>query len=260
MYNNQNSANTFSEKHILFKNMKGMNFDMERKKKSKNSGVYIAVCSCALIVAIVGYANRLSLKEPEKEKAEELAEVIPSPAPEVKVAEVSQKAEVEEQKTDEEPAKEPEKKVEATPEQKAVVKKEPEVIKFVAPVKGKVIEEYLGDDIVYNEALKDWRSHCGVDFEAELGDEVKTSANGIVEKVFDCEMGRCVIIDHKNGFRTMYANLNEDTKVNEGDEIKVGDTIGTVGNTALGDITDLPHVHFEMMKDGNNINPIEYLN
>ncbi len=218
---------------------------MERKKKKKNGGAYLAICCCALIVAIVGYANRVSLKENEEEKLSDIVDVAPSDT----ITETSQKAEVE--VPDSEIAKES--------EENPVESEKPEVIEFIAPVSGKVIEEYSGDDLVYNEALKDWRAHSGVDFEAKIGEDVKASAKGIIESVFDSNMGRCVIIDHQNGFRTMYANLEETEKVKEGDEVMAGDVIGTVGNTALGDITDLEHVHFEMIKDGNNVNPVEYL-
>ncbi len=219
---------------------------MERKKKNKNGGLYLAICSCLVIVAMVGYAGRMSLEESEEEMKAPIVEV----PPEEEIKQTTQKAEVVvadegEQEEQEEVQEE---------------KTEPEVIEFYAPVGGKVIEEYLGDDLVYSEALRDWRTHKGVDFEAGLGEEVKTSAQGVVERVFDSGMGRCVIIDHRNGFKTMYANLEEDTKVKEGDEVKAGDVIGKVGNTALGDITDLPHVHFEMIKDGNNVNPTEFLN
>lgn len=219
---------------------------MERKKKKKNGGAYLAVCCCALVVAIVGYANRMSLNESEEEASDKIAEVTPSQD----VMETSQKAEVEES----------EEKTKVEEEEVPTTKEEPKVIEFQAPVKGNVIEEYSGDDLVYNETLKDWRAHSGVDFSAALGEKVTASADGVIEKVFDSNMGKCVIIDHMNGFKTMYANLEENTQVTEGDEIKVGDVVGTVGNTALGDITDLEHVHFEMMKDGININPAEYLN
>lgn len=221
---------------------------MERKKKKQSGGMYLAICCCVVIVAIVGYANRMSLREEQQEN--KVAELV-TPTPEPIAAEVSQKTVVEEA---EEPAKDTakpkaeEKKTEQKPE-----------IRFKSPVDGKVIEEYSGDDLVYNEALKDWRAHGGVDFEAELGEEVRVSTGGIVEKVFDSNMGRCVIVDHQNGFRTMYANLNEDTRVKEGDKLSDGDTVGTVGNTALGDATDVPHLHFEMMKEKKNVNPTEYL-
>lgn len=246
MYNNKKSVNTFSKARNIVLKTERDEFNMERKKKKKNGGAYLAICCCALIVAIVGYASRMSLQENEEEKINDIVEITPDDT----VAETSQKAEVE--VPDTEVAKESEEE----PEQ---VEK-PEVIEFTAPVSGKVIEEYSGDDLVYNEALKDWRAHSGVDFEAKIGEEVKASAKGIIESVFDSNMGRCVIIDHQNGFKTMYANLEEAEKVKEGDEVMAGDVIGTVGNTALGDITDLEHVHFEVIKDGNNVNPVEHLN
>ena len=217
---------------------------MDRKKK-KNGGAYLAICSCALIVALVGYVGRMSLEEKDESGTQDVVEVTPEPL----VFETAQKTEVEV----------PDAEFEKKAETEEVKKEEPEQIVFTAPVPGKVIEGYLGDDLVYNEALKDWRAHSGVDFEASLGDEVKVSAKGVVESVFDSNMGRCVIVDHKNGYKTMYANLEESNQLQEGDELNAGDIIGKVGNTALGDITDLPHVHFEMMNNGENVNPVEFI-
>lgn len=221
---------------------------MERKRENKNGSLYLMICSCLVIMAMVGFAGRMSLKEKTKDAPPPVAEVTPEP----KAEQTAQKKEVE--VPDEEP------KTEAKAEEKQEEKQGPEVIVFTAPVSGKVIEGYMGDDLVYNESLKDWRTHKGVDFEAELGETVKASGHGIVEKVFDSGMGRCVIIDHQNGYKTMYANLEESTPVKEGDEVKAGDVIGKVGNTALGDMTDQPHLHFEMLKDEIHINPTEMLN
>ena len=224
---------------------------MERKKKKEGGGFYIAICCCALIIAAVGYANRLSLKEE-------------TPAPEEN--NIAQKAKQEEIKIKSNELDtnqpQPEKEAEAAEEPPVVVNKNVQVeekIQFESPVKGKVVEEYSGDDLVYNEALKDWRAHSGVDFAAELGEQVVCSAKGVVEQVFDSSLGRCVIVDHQNGFKTMYANLAENIQVKEGDELMQGDVIGAVGNTALGDRTDEPHLHFEITKQNENINPVEYL-
>lgn len=219
---------------------------MERKKKKDRSGFYIALCSCAVIVAIAGYASRISLTEDNPEN--NLAKTIETPTPQ--------------EKAPEEILATREAVPEGTPAADSPVSTNTEVeeeIHFTAPVGGKVIEEFSGDDLVYHEALKDWRAHSGVDFEAEIGEKVTACAAGIVESVFDSSLGRCVIIDHENGYKTMYANLNEDTQVKEGDKLLSGDTIGTVGNTALGDSTDLPHLHFEMTVDNETVNPTEYL-
>ena len=58
---------------------------------------------------------------------------------------------------------------------------------------------------------------------------------------------------------TVFANLEESTLVKPGDEVSEGNVIGTVGNTALGDATELPHLHFEIIKDGINVDPIDFL-
>lgn len=222
---------------------------MERKKKKESGGFYIAVCCCVVIIAIVGYANRISLKENDNQQSSEIAKATQIPV--TKAPEPAVKTET--------------KKVQPTAEAEkpAPVNKNVQVeekIEFNVPVKGKVIEEFSGDDLVYNEALKDWRAHSGVDFSAEKGEQVLCSANGVVEDVFDSNMGRCVIVNHQNGFKTMYANLDEETKVAKGDEVAQGDVIGTVGDTALGDSTDEPHLHFEISQNNNAVNPAEYLN
>ena len=110
---------------------------MDRKKK-KNGGAYLAICSCAVIVALVGYAGRMSLKEKDEGEKADIVEVTPEPL----VFETAQKTEVEVPDVDTEKKAEPE-----------IQEKEPEQIIFAAPVPGKVIEGYLGDDLVYNEAL-----------------------------------------------------------------------------------------------------------
>lgn len=219
---------------------------MERKKKKEAGKFYIAVLCCAVIVAIVGYANRMSVKQ----------ETPPSDS------EISKSTQISEPKQDFE-EKEPITIPENPPEERlpvgANVQTE-EKAEFSAPVKGNIIGEFSGEDLIYNETLKDWRAHSGVDFSAETGEQVFCSANGIVEKVFDSGLGRCVTVDHRNGFKTTYANLSDDTKVAEGDEVAQGDVIGTVGNTALGDMTDESHLHFEMSQNNLPVNPADFLN
>lgn len=220
---------------------------MERKKKKHGGGVYLAVCCCALVVAMVGYANRLSLEEAPEEKATEQA----VPSPEAK--QVSQKAVVRE-----EPSPTPKNTPKSTPKSEEKEEKE-EKITFIPPVDGKVLEEYTGEDLVYNEALKDWRAHSGVDFSAKVGDEVQVSAPGTVSEVFDSSLGHCVVVTHVNGFTTMYANLDEENAVKAGDVLPAGGIVGRVGSTALGDATEEAHLHFEM-SDGNScVNPIDFL-
>lgn len=216
------------------------------KSENNKSGIYITACCLAVIAAVVGFSGRRNHKE---ENIVDNAEIMP---------------EVQEQAQNSEPVKETEKietEIQAEPKEeiKSVAKAEIiEDVHFVRPVDGKILEEFSDNDLIYNEALRDWRTHNGVDLEAESGAQVVAAANGVVEKVFDSNMGKCVEIDHKNGYKTVYANLDENITIKQGDEVAEGDVIGLVGNTALGDATDIPHLHFEITKDGENVNPKEF--
>ncbi|MBR4721025.1 MAG: M23 family metallopeptidase [Clostridia bacterium] len=215
---------------------------MERKGKS---GIYITVCSLAVIAAVIGFAGKRNKKE---ELPKKVVESIPE-VQQVQTVESETKPQTKE------------KNISVAEEATVSVSKAAKVneAKFVRPVNGKVIEEFSDNNLIYNEALRDWRTHNGVDLEAESGTQVIAAANGIVENVFDSNMGMCVLIDHQNGYKTVYANLDDSIAVKKGDEVAEGDVIGIVGNTALGDATDLPHLHFEITKDGENVNPTEYI-
>ena len=68
-----------------------------------------------------------------------------------------------------------------------------------------------------------------------------------------------VIVDHGNGYKTVYANLLTAEYVVEGEEIEQGQTIGTVGNSSSFEISDDYHLHFELIKDGEYLNPCNFM-
>ena len=216
------------------------------KSENNKSGIYITACCLAVIAAVVGFSGKRTQKGGNDG---DNANIMPEVQVQSQETEPVQEAEIAEAEVPDEPKE----------ELKSVTKAEIiEDVHFVRPVDGKILEEFSDNDLIYNEALRDWRTHNGVDLEAESGTQVVAAANGVVEKVFDSNMGKCVEIDHKNGFKTVYANLDENIQINQGDEVAEGDVIGLVGNTALGDATDMPHLHFEITKDGENVNPKEY--
>ena len=112
------------------------------------------------------------------------------------------------------------------------------------------------DTLMYNEYYKDWRSHDGIDIAADLGCSVCAAADGTVIKVSQESYGNTVTIEHKDGFKTVYAQLGE-VNVVEGDSINVGAVIGTVGQSTGESMTE-PHLHYELHKDGKPVNPEEY--
>ena len=131
---------------------------------------------------------------------------------------------------------------------------------FESPIAGKVMKEFAKDSLIYSETLKEWTTHLGIDIKAERAAVVKASADGMVKDIKnDPRFGLTIIIEHSNGFETRYANLLTTEFVSEGEEVKAGQTIGTVGDSAVYEIVDESHLHFEILKDSENVNPSYYI-
>lgn len=131
---------------------------------------------------------------------------------------------------------------------------------FKSPLDGEIIKEFAKDNLIYSETLKEWTTHYGVDIKAERATVVKAAAEGTVKYIKnDPRFGLTIIIEHANGFETRYANLLTTEFVSEGEEVKSGQTIGTVGDSAVYEIVDESHLHFEILKNNENVNPSEYI-
>ena len=131
---------------------------------------------------------------------------------------------------------------------------------FTAPIEGEISKEFAKDSLIYSETLKEWTTHLGVDILAERATVVKAAADGTVKYIKnDPRYGLTIIIEHSNGFQTLYANLLTTDFISEGEEVKIGQTIGTVGDSSVYEIVDESHLHFEIIKNGENVNPAEYI-
>ncbi len=131
---------------------------------------------------------------------------------------------------------------------------------FSMPVEGEVIKEYAKDKLVYSDTLKEWVTHAGIDIKSEKTTIVKASEEGTVKSIKnDPRYGLTVVIEHNNGFSTVYSNLLTAEFVTAGESVKKGQTIGTVGNTATFEISDESHLHFEILKDNVQIDPNMYI-
>lgn len=128
------------------------------------------------------------------------------------------------------------------------------------PVVGGITKEYSVDDLVYSETMNDWRTHNGLDIAAELGAQVKAAADGVVEQVYEDDLlGVVVVIGHTGNTKTLYANLQNLDFIEVGKEVKQGDIIGGVGNSATAEIAEQPHLHFEVLVNKENVDPKQYL-
>ncbi len=128
------------------------------------------------------------------------------------------------------------------------------------PVSGETTKDYAMDCLSYNETTRDWRVHNGIDIAASAGTKVTAAAPGTVYTVFkDDAMGHTVVIRHEGGYTTQYASLAEDVSVQAGDVVKMGDTIGTVANTALLETAQGDHLHFSVTLNDTPIDPEFFL-
>ena len=131
---------------------------------------------------------------------------------------------------------------------------------YVWPVLGTVSREYSVAALHYDETMRDWRTHRGVDIACESGAKVLASRGGKVESVVnDGLYGTTVTIDHGDGMRSVYANLSPETAVKAGEWVDAGVLLGTVGSSALCEIAQESHLHFELRLSGACVDPTAYL-
>jgi murein DD-endopeptidase MepM/ murein hydrolase activator NlpD len=133
-------------------------------------------------------------------------------------------------------------------------------LNFQSPVEGDIVREFAKDSLIYSETLQEWTTHTGIDIKAEKTTVVKAAEAGIVKSIKnDPRYGLTIVIEHSNGFQTVYSNLLTSEFVVEGESVEKGQSLGTVGNTAAFEIADEPHLHFEILKDSVQIDPNIYL-
>lgn len=128
-----------------------------------------------------------------------------------------------------------------------------------APLAGETIKEFSIDELVYFDAIGEWRVHNGVDIKPKETLLIESAFEGTVEKVNNSEIsGTEIIIDHGNNIKTIYSNLSS-AKVKAGDVVEKGQIIGNIGKVDSIESADGPHLHFELIVDGKNVNPLDYI-
>ena len=136
----------------------------------------------------------------------------------------------------------------------------PAALVFTWPVKGEVLSGHSVETLAYDETMGDWRTHTGLDIAAELGTQVCAAARGtVIDVSFDELMGATVTIEHQDGLESKYCNLAAKPPVAVGDEVETGAVIGSVGATAAMERSKPSHLHFELTKAGETVDPVEYL-
>ena len=208
-------------------------------------GFYIALALCLLAAGIVGYYTLLRPQAPA-EPASNPASNVPDDRDNAWVA----------------PAVQPEENVPAAPPAEETPISDPQDLlpQVMSPLDGTTVTVFSVTELMYDETMADWRTHDGIDIESTLGTQVLAAADGTVTEVYADDLyGTTVVISHGGGIESVYSNLAELPTVEVGQSVSKGDTIGSVGTTALCETGEVYHLHFAMRADGQSVDPGEYL-
>lgn len=238
--------------------MDNKNIFDKKKFSGKKSVYYIIMGIC---VVVIGAASFISYKSVQNALSNKKLENTPNAVDKVD----SPVDNVSKTETDNKPAQDADSQTQTDEKTEAVNTRpsdEPviDTKAYVMPVSGEMTTGFSITAPIYSETLKDWRIHDGIDISAALGDNVVAVNDGAVEKINSDDIyGITVVIKHTDGRRSTYCNLEDSVELEEGQLIKQGDIVGKVGNTAVFEISDGPHLHFEMSENGNKIDPLSVI-
>ena len=204
-------------------------------------GYYIAIALCLVAAGTIGY---FALRErPVTVKQQE-------PAPTLDI-----------QPAPTQPVVKPAPVVIPDPVEEAEIAEPAELLpQVVSPLDGTTVTVFSMTELLYDPTMADWRTHDGIDVQADEGAAVKTAAAGTVQSVTNDElMGTTVVIQHDGGYATQYSSLQENTPVAQGQTVAAGEVIGYVGSTSAAESRMGPHLHFSVSRDGAVIDPRDYV-
>ena len=204
-------------------------------------GYYIALALCLAAVGTIGY---FALRErPVTVKQQE-------PAPTLDI-----------QPAPTQPVVKPAPVVIPEPEPQPEINEPAELLpQVVSPLDGTTVTVFSMTELLYDTTMADWRTHDGIDVQAEEGAAGKTAAGGPGASGTEDElMGTTVVIDHEGGYSTRYSSLQKDVPVTAGQQVVAGEVIGRVGTTSAAESQMGPHLHFSVSRDGAVIDPRDYV-
>ncbi|MBR6767505.1 MAG: M23 family metallopeptidase [Clostridia bacterium] len=137
----------------------------------------------------------------------------------------------------------------------------PEEKEYLWPVSGGIITPFSDDALIWSESLLQWQTHPAIDISAAAGESVCACTDGTVKDAYNDPLwGNVIVIVHDGGTESLYANLSTLNLVKVGEEVKGGEIISAVGNTAAAE-GEMPwHLHFEFRNEnGENVDFSDYV-
>lgn len=132
-------------------------------------------------------------------------------------------------------------------------------ISFILPMSNATVHKDYSGELQYNETLKQWEIHRAIDFMPGSSNEVVAVYEGTVVNVYSNYLeGTVVVIEHKDGLKTIYKSLDKTPNVKKDDVVKQGDVIGTVSTSMSREASIGAHLHFETWLQNKAINPNVY--
>lgn len=135
------------------------------------------------------------------------------------------------------------------------------VPEMAAPVSGKLSKAHNAEVQVFSQTLQEYRVHLGIDILTEAAAPVLAAADGTVSNIWqDPMMGWCVALSHNGECLTVYKNLAEELAegLSAGSSVQKGQLLGYVGDSAMMEIAEEPHLHMEMTVKGLQVDPMDY--
>lgn len=225
-------------------------------------GFYIVLALCLTAVGVSGYylfdTVTRPLQQPQSVSSDTPVTIpddqsVITPEPEVPIRPVQQPVEV---TLPDEETLQPEPEVPA-----AAPQPEPAApTVFTWPVKGEIMRGFSLETLSPDPTMGDWRTHAGLDVGASLGQRVLCMTEGTVAEVWeDDKLGTCIRVEHGGNLTSVYANLSPEPTVKPGDHMEIGAILGAVGSTAAAESGMGPHLHLEVFRNGEAMDPTELL-
>ncbi len=124
-----------------------------------------------------------------------------------------------------------------------------------------VSKSFNNEKLQFNETLKQYEAHLGMDFTAVANSNVYAVLDGKITDIYsDYLEGTVIVISHDNNLKSVYGSLSEDVTLKVGDIVKKGDVIGKIGTTMASETLQGNHLHFELLENDTEVDPAGYLN